>query len=63
MKKHDHELAKKLYAKPEKNMDDLIEQLIQKARRTHTGELAFAEFCHFLRYELQQQQSGTEPLP
>ena len=63
MKKHDHELAKKLYAKPVKTMDDLIEQLIEKARRTHSGEISFAEFAVYLRAELQQQQSGTESLP
>jgi len=35
-------------------IEELINSLIEKARRTHTGEMSFCEFAARLRFELKQ---------
>lgn len=60
--RHDHELAKRLYARPNKNPPSKAAEIIELARRVHTGEVAFSEWAVFVTDQLKElniQGAGT----
>ena len=52
MTRHDHELAKRLYASPDKNPPSKAAEIIELARRVHSGEVSFSEWSVFVRDQL-----------
>ena len=63
MTRHDPELAQRLYARPDKNPAPLkATEIIELARRVHTGEVSFSEWAVFVRDQLNEsdiQAAGT----
>ena len=63
MKRHNHELAKKLYASPDKNpAPSKAAEIIEMSRRVHTGEITFSEWAVFVHDQLKEsdiQAAGT----
>ncbi len=61
--RHDHRLACRLYASPEKNpAPSKAAEIIELARRVHTGEVSFSEWSVFVNDQLKEsdiQASGT----